>query len=125
LVAPLERNANTPRQVLLKAEEPSAPAAAQEEGYIVVTTWEQVRTVRRRSAQVADYDADAGNHGENAQAGSQSHSQPAAQITVTRVILRVYPASAAPKAHTKHATGSHSGLPAAVPFDGGWLVLQL
>ncbi len=124
-VASIETNANTPRQVLLKAEDPDAAAIAQETGCIVFTAWEQVRTVRRGNAPVADYDADAGSQRESAQAGSDSDSQPAAQITITRVILTVYPAASAPQANKKHIAGSHSGLPAAIPFDGGWLVFRL
>jgi len=124
-VASLERNADAPRQVLLKAEESNAAAIAQETGCIVFTAWEQVRTVRRGSAPVADYDADAGSQRENPQAASDSDSQPAAQITITRVILTVYAAASAPQANRKHIAGSHSGLPAAIPFDGGWLVFRL
>jgi len=124
-IASLERNTNSPRQVLLKAEDPNAAAIAQETGCIVFTAWEQVRTVRRGSAPVADYDADAGNQRESAQAASDSESQPAAQITITRVILTVYPAASAPQANRKHIAGSRSDMPAAIPFDGGWLVFRL
>lgn len=123
-VASLEGNADTPRQVLLKAEEPNTAAAAQEAGFVVFTAWEQVRTLRRSSTPVADYDADAGNQQQSAGAGSDSESQPA-QITITQVILTVYPAASAPQAKGKNVAGSHSGLPAAVPFDGGWLVFRL
>ncbi len=125
-IASRESNANAPHQVLLKADEPNAAAtAAPETGFIVLAAWEQVRTHPRRGAQIADYDADAGTQQKPGEARSQPSSQAAPQITITRVILAVYPVASAPRAKTKHTTGSPSGLPTAVPFDGGWLVFRL
>ena len=124
LVVSLARNAREPRQVLLKAEEPNEAAAVQQTGFVVLTTWEQVSTLRRRSDRVADYDT-AASTDPAASGVSQPQSLPAAQVTVTRVILAVYPADSAPKANAKQASCSHAVRPPAIPFDGGWLVFEL
>lgn len=125
LVGSLEKNASVPRQVLLKAEEPGAAPSAREAAFIVFTAWEQVRTLPRRDAPVADYDTEIGNHKVNREADGSQQSQSAAQITVTRVILALYPAHSAPQTGTKQANGLHSSEAPAIPFDGGWLVFQL
>jgi beta-lactamase regulating signal transducer with metallopeptidase domain len=118
------RNSTMARQVLLKAEEPNAAASEQQTGFVIFTAWEQVSTLRHRNDRVADYDTSASSDLDAAAEG-QTQSQPAAEVTVTRVILAVYPAESAPKANAKHATDSHSVRPPAIPFDGGWLIFQL
>ena len=120
------------RQVLLKAEmsepEPDAkqmeqvqmqqakmqqtgPQQAQQ--WIVFTTWEQVET----PAQTAAVPAHAKSGTNTAQATGAANNQPSAKatsrITVTRLILRVVPAS------------SLSGMPAAIPTRDGWLFIEL
>jgi bla regulator protein blaR1 len=135
---------NTPREVLLMAESPAAVAAAparqQVAQWVVFTAWRQVQTVSHRSKSIADYDDVPDAAPQNAPAGSQAacnrsrntdaadcaQARPATQIAVTQLILTVYPAGSAPSASNRsHAKVSHSGSPAALPFDGGWLVFEL
>jgi beta-lactamase regulating signal transducer with metallopeptidase domain len=126
LVASFEKSVSIPREVLLKAEEPGASAAAAHEtGFIVFTAWEQVRSLPAENAQVADYDRGAGNRVADREAEGREQPQSTDQITAARVILVVYPVDFAPGANAKQATGSRSGQPTAVPFDGGWLVFRL
>jgi beta-lactamase regulating signal transducer with metallopeptidase domain len=117
-------DAQTPRPVHLKAEMPGAqsdPVQAQQ--WIVLTTWEQVQTPNQSSNLIADYEiadyesgasakASAGDQTKIAKNG-QSGTQLAGQMTVTRLILRIVPASSFPTQ------------PAIVPMRNGWLVLQL
>lgn len=143
-----------PGQHLLRAEirgRATNPAeAAQPQGWVVFTAW-QVQTSTQSAGITADYETDANgaarqtaNENENAAASATSSqpSAPASQITVTRLILRIYPArpaasSAAGSTHAQQApisrpdSSSNSDTkpvlsrPTALPFDSGWLVIQL
>jgi hypothetical protein len=118
-----DANAGAPQQVLLKAEMPASAAPAQERQYIVFTAWEVVRIFPQKTREAADYDTGAAAQH---QAGeSRPGTETTTKITVTRLILRIYPANAAPGAKPTPATGSNSGRPIALPFDGSWLVLEL
>lgn len=127
-------SAASPRQQLLKAEAVDLRAAAQPEPqqWIVLTSWQQVEAPAARSGRVADYDTGT---------EQQSSNAPTSQVTVTRLILRVYPASSSPltaspteKSASPVTKGEASdtnstpkpvlNLPA-VPFGDGWLVIQL
>jgi hypothetical protein len=111
-----EVGTDAPRQVLLKAEmgepEPGAgemPQAKAErahaEQWVVFAAWEQVEA----PAQAAGVSAGQ----TSGEASNKPGGKAASRSTVTRLILRVYPASAL------------SGLPAAVPTRNGWLIIEL
>jgi beta-lactamase regulating signal transducer with metallopeptidase domain len=113
---PHKSDSSAPRPVMLKAILDGAqPASAQEQQWIVLTTWEQVQTSNRSAGLTADYEtgANANATGDPVYKNGQSSSQPTGQITVTRLILRIFPAS------------SSSTQPALVPTRNGWLMLQL
>ncbi len=81
------------RQQLIKATLPSASAAAADQDsepqyYIVLTAWEEVETAPQGSREIADYDAGAPAQQQTGSTGTQ--------ITVTRLILAIYPVAAAP-----------------------------
>jgi len=144
-------NAGSSRAVLLSAKSPeftsaATPGSGQLAQLIVFTTWEQVPTTLHHSRRVADYDAGGDSLTVNSSADSQlsgaaspnavaalaSHAQPADRITVTQLILTVYPASSVPPSPkdtrnkmSSRTTNPKYGTPAAVPFDGGWLVFAL
>jgi len=109
LVASVERDSNSPRAVLLKAEMPGADqaAASQVQQWVVLTTWEQVQTTNAKAGFTADYD------GADAVTGRVASVQPTSRMIVTRVILRVFPAS------------SFFTQPAVAHVRSGWLVMQL
>ena len=117
------RRSTTARQVLLKAEEPNAAASEQQTGFVVFTAWEQISALPTQNNRVADYDTAAS--GQNQQTGDENGQQLGAQITVTRVILAVYPVASRARANAKHASDSPSFRASAFPFDGGWLDFQL
>lgn len=107
-----------PRAVMLKAEMPNTRGheehARREEQnaapqWIVLTAWEQVQTSNPNAAVKADYDASAGGD-----INTQPSTQPTGRITVTRLILRVIPASLNPVSEPGIAT-----------VRDGWLVFQL
>jgi beta-lactamase regulating signal transducer with metallopeptidase domain len=130
-----------PRAILLKAEMPGAAAGratgrasdeAQATQWIVLTTWEQVEAPHQTAelgdaGPMTDDETGAGAttaQGAEARTGQRAvrpgvHAerhpeiQPGGQITVTRLILRIFPASSI-------STG-----PALVPTRNGWFVLQL
>jgi beta-lactamase regulating signal transducer with metallopeptidase domain len=109
------------------------PSAAPQ--WIVLTTWEQVQSWN--SNETADYDIGAG--ADQAAPGVSSAGESANRITVTRLILSVYPASsvsrllpgkqAAPASRPNTSTDSKpnsvSAHTAALPLGSGWLVIQL
>jgi hypothetical protein len=118
--------------------------AKQAQGFLVLTTWEAVQTSSPNSRTVADYEMDSSDQEQTDQAATQpdsrlpNKSQPdtnqdsqitqGAQITVTRMILVFYPASAYPASaatgvQPAPTTGSPSHRPA--PSYGGWLFFQL
>ena len=95
----------------------------------MLTTW-QVQAPERESAGKADYDTGV----ESADTSDTIASQPSqpSQITVTRLILKVYPGTpaAAPEKQTPGAKPDSASKtlfyrPAALPFGNGWLVIQL
>ena len=74
------------------------PEASQQQSWIVLTSWEET-------------EAPAPANADQATAGDAP--QPQKQVTVTRLIFRVLPAT------------SNSSLPAVMPIRNGWLVIQL
>jgi bla regulator protein blaR1 len=131
-----------PRQRLLKAEAPATatmiPAEeAQTQEWVVLTSW-QVQTSAPMAVGTADHVTSTKPNGSAQESGSRP-SEPASSITVTRLILTVYPANpVASSARTNHAgstsrptssanfvTKTFLSRPAMLPFDSGWLVIQL
>lgn len=152
--AALDSTQEREHETLLKAEMPDSGAqdaspqnasAAQnaQPQFIVLTAWEQVQTAPQASRTIADYDnsaaASADPGAKQGGAATDNHQSAAApQITVTRLILRVAPAS--PTQGTKSESGNdstsdsghNSGTnsksvqqPTVIPFGNGWLVFQL
>jgi beta-lactamase regulating signal transducer with metallopeptidase domain len=131
--------AAAPREVPVKAvASVSAMTEGQAQEFVVLTAWEEVRTSSANSRTVADYETDASDQDQTDHADTQSNSrlpnktQPdtkqGAQITVTRMILVVYPASAYPaSAATGVQPAPTTGLPSRrpAPSYGGWLFFQL
>ncbi len=118
-VASNEPAEHSPRAVMLKAEMPNTrgheeQARREEQNagpqWIVLTAWEQVQTSNPSAAVKADYDASTGGD-----ANTQPSTQPTSRITVTRLILRVIPAS----------LNSESSQPGVAAVRDGWLVIQL
>ncbi|HEV2486024.1 MAG TPA: M56 family metallopeptidase [Terracidiphilus sp.] len=108
-----ESNSHSPHPVLLKAELSSSRAVpAQEQQWIVLTTWEQVQTSSLNAGLTADYDSSANADAAN-DTNAQRSDQPASQFTVTRLIFRIIPAN------------SFSTHPASGPIRSGWFVIQL
>jgi beta-lactamase regulating signal transducer with metallopeptidase domain len=106
------------REEMLKADlstsqtAPQTDAAAGQgqdtnQGWIVLTTWEQVQT----SGQSDQSDQSVTSDEANAQLSKQNSGQTNAQITITRLIFRVIPANS-----KSTATGQ---------LRAGWLVFQL
>jgi beta-lactamase regulating signal transducer with metallopeptidase domain len=121
-----ETNADAPQEEFVKAVAlNSASGLDQSQTYVVFTAWEVTRISTRQAREVTDYDAGAAAQPQNSAPNGRLASEPATQITVTRLILGVYPASSVPGQKTSHATCSSSGRPAALPADSGWLVFQL
>ena len=99
--------------------------SSQEQSWIVLTTWEEVSSSTQAAPQstdstgaqepaIADQPADKGVHATLAvQTSDETAIQPSRQLKVTRLILRVVPAS------------SVSNSPTALPVRGGWWVIQL
>ena len=132
-----------PREVLLRAEMPDADAGAAgqdansgfagEPHYVVLTAWEEVRTSRRHGGRFADYDAGATSQPQSADAADQTGSETFTQITVTRLILAVYPISFGPNGSELNGSGpgakpahaEDSGRPPTQLPESGWLVFQL
>jgi beta-lactamase regulating signal transducer with metallopeptidase domain len=129
----------TPYQVMVNVAG-SAPAAAssQSQEFIVLTAWEEVQTsvpqsYGRTTREVADYDTGADTQIQSDAAAGERNTSPASRISVTRLIVLVYPANAAMRSPAATATdakpaqtaSSHSHRPTASVFDGGWLFFQL
>jgi beta-lactamase regulating signal transducer with metallopeptidase domain len=128
-------NQHSPRPVMLKAKMPSSNiASAQQQQWVVVTTWEQTDSPNQNSSPTAngptangltaDYEtgpsaeatttSNAANGAAASADGSvQSKAQRTNQITITRLILKIYPAA------------SLSTQPTLVPMRDGWFVIQL
>ena len=106
----------SPREVTLKAELPgSQPVAAPEQQWIVLTEWEQVQTTNQSAGLTADYGTgrSASVSGDSVDKDAQSNTHPVSQIMVTRLILRIYPAS------------SLTSQTAIAQTRNGWFVIQL
>jgi hypothetical protein len=115
-----------PRAELVKAVAPTsteAPVQAQE--FVVLASWEEVQTSVTRTRAIADYDTDAGAQEQTDDTTSQPATTRATKITVTRMILMVYPASSATATQPAQTSGFHSHQHATSSFDSGWLVFQL
>jgi beta-lactamase regulating signal transducer with metallopeptidase domain len=98
-----------PREQLLNAELPPAalqpePEQHAEQQWLVLTTWEQVQTTEPESAATEASEQPAGEE------ATPVTRQSSSQITVTRLILRIIPATSTSPA---------------VPLHSGWLVFQL
>jgi hypothetical protein len=142
-VAANEMSGRAPHETLLKAEMPDAGAdqlAQSAPQYIVLTAWEQVQTAPRESRTMADYDNGAPADQEQAtqQANSAAENRRSAadapQITITRLIFRIDPATPPQAAKTDSKNDSANSTitnsksvhqPAVIPFGNGWLVFQL
>ena len=99
-----------------------------EQQWVVLSAWEEVRTVSRTSSTITDYYAstttDAGGDGsaqtqqDNSKtaghATNRLPNQTSSQYTITQLILRVVPAN----------SNSNSTQPA-MSVRGGWFVIQL
>jgi hypothetical protein len=126
-----------PRERLIKATMRSDSASNQGSDqnagveYIVLTAWEQVNTAPHPSREIADYDTSETEHPQPNEANNQPSADPRTQmnaptqITITRLVLRIYPASLTVSPKAANANDSKSGEPAALPLDSGWLVFQL
>jgi beta-lactamase regulating signal transducer with metallopeptidase domain len=119
-------DAATPRAELVKAVAPtSAEAPAQRQEFIVLAAWEEVQTSVTRTRAIADYDTGAGAREQTGDSASQPATTRATEITVTRIILVVYPAGSATAMQTAPTTGFHSHQPATPSVDSGRMGLQL
>jgi len=129
-----------PREELLRADMPDAlPAPAGQDAnfgtagearYVVLTAWEEVQIAPRPARRVSDYDTDANAPPQSADVAYPAGGQTVTRITVTRLILAVYPIyarpnGAAPGSRPARPTGSDSGRPPAPLPESGWLVFQL
>jgi hypothetical protein len=114
--------AGDPRLQLIEATLPRAAAATDKDSepqYFVLTAWIETRISTVQAREIADYDAGAP---EQPQTGDV-----ATQITVTRLILAVYPVAAAPTpaSGTQETSSSKPVRPPAPPAASAWLVFQL
>jgi len=138
IAAMSETTSDAPREVLLKAEMPDADASnvgqdtnsafAGEPRYIELTTWEEVRTSQHHVRQFADYDTDKPALPQSADAANPTRRRTFTRITVTRLILAVYPISFRPSGQAsgaKPAQAEDSGQPTAPLPESDWLVFQL
>jgi hypothetical protein len=126
-------NANAPHEVLLRAEMPDADAGTAgqnaisafvgEPQYFVLTTWEEVRTSHCHHRMISDYDTDASAQPQCAEAAHPAGGPIVTRITVTGLIIAVYPVGPAPG--TKPAHAEDSGQPTAPLPESGWLVFKL
>jgi len=128
---------NAQRPVPVHAAGSIPVASTQNPEFVVLTAWEEVQTSAPQSngatgREVADYETGA-NTAEQTDAPGAQPNTTRAQITFTRLILLVYPASptsgspasAATSTKPARATGSRSHRPTPSAFDGGWLFFQL
>ncbi len=106
----------SPHQVMTKAVMPAAPSnPAQEPQWIVFTAWEQVETTSPSAAQAASNSPAPGSdlHPAVNQSKDGPPAQLASRVTVTRLILKVYPVNSASKPSSL------------ATLRDGWLVIQL
>jgi hypothetical protein len=119
-------DAATPRAEPVKAVAPtSAEAPAQRQEFIVLAAWEEVQTSVTRTRAIADYDTGAGAQEQTGDSASQPAATRATEITVTRIILVVYPAGSLTGTQPAPTTGFHSHQPASPSVDRGRMGLQL
>lgn len=135
-----------PKQRLLKTVMPDAgphpTSSAQPQEWLVFTSW-QVESPAQTARMMADYDTGA----QAADPTDASTGQPSPEpnrITVTQLIFRVdpvkqssanqssanqstdsAPTAKAPSTHSNSAAKPARHQSATLPFDGGWLVIQL
>jgi beta-lactamase regulating signal transducer with metallopeptidase domain len=148
-IASRDAHIGTPHATYLKAETPSPnseQAAPSVPRYFIFTAVEQVQTVPQNSREISDYDTSTATDANSAvsqhpASADSKRPAPVPHITITRLILKIAPASsatvpattntAAPNAATSHATGTMSvgtkpdQQPTIIPIGNGWLVLQL
>lgn len=96
----------------LNPSQPQAAAQQPREEWIVFTAWEQVSTESPRTDEPAAGASASADHADKVLDAGPVHPV-TTQFVVTRVLLRVVPASSVP------------ANAAAIPMRGGWLVLQL
>jgi hypothetical protein len=139
----LASTSEAPREVLLRAEVPDADAEAARQNassdiagepqYVVLTAWEEVRTPARHPRLISDYYTDANAPPQSVDAADPSSGETVTRITVTRMIIAVYPISFGPNGSglngswpgSKPAHAQDSGQPTAPLPQSGWLVFQL
>ena len=115
--------AGEPRQQSIKAILPSASAPADDQisepQYFVLTAWVETRTSNLQVGDTADYDT-----GAHAQ---QQTDETTTEITVTHLILAVYPVATGPMpaSGSQKTSSSKSVRPPAPPVASGWLFFQL
>jgi beta-lactamase regulating signal transducer with metallopeptidase domain len=108
-----QRASTSPQQMMTVAFAGSPSGPADEQQWVVLTTWEQVQTTSSAARQFADYDTGESTDRADVYATVQSNGNVIGQVSVTRLILKILP------------TGSTSAQPVAVPVRNGWLVIQL
>jgi hypothetical protein len=120
-----------PRAELVKAvAQTSAEAPAQRQEFVVLAAWEEVQTSVTqtsvtRTRTIADYDTGSGAPQQTGDPTSQPAATRATEITVTRIILLVYPAGSATGTQPAPTSGFHSHRPATPSVDSGRMGLQL
>ncbi len=92
------------------------PEQAQEQQWIVFTSWERVETADASTMQPTDDSMQS--------ADSQSLAPVTSRVTVTQLVFKVVPASLT-ESLPSSAKSSQSSQPQSVPLRSGWLVLQL
>ncbi len=112
-----------PRAVLTRAEMPDAGSdAAGQPEYLELTTWE-VRTSHCHHRLTSDYDSDANAQRQSAEATDPAGRRTITRITMTRLIIAVYPMRTAPGSTPAHAEDSDQ--PPAPQPESSWLVFKL
>jgi beta-lactamase regulating signal transducer with metallopeptidase domain len=101
------------QQVSAKRLPQTKPAAQQQ--WIVLTSWEQIDTSSTSAPAGLVSDATQNDAGSDpgSDTNTQAQTQMTSRVTVTQLVFRIVP------------TGSKSSQPKAVPFRGGWFILQL
>ncbi len=121
-----DANSAAPRAELVKAvARTSSEAPAQDQQFVVLAAWEEVETSVMRTRAIADYDTGAGAQQQTGDTSSQPATTQATEITVTRIILLVYPAGSATGTQPAPTTGFHSHRPTTPSVDSGRMGLQL
>jgi beta-lactamase regulating signal transducer with metallopeptidase domain len=128
-----ETDSSEAYKTLLKAVAPAHGATpVQEQSFIVLAAWEQVQSASLQPRQFADYDLVEPAQKQTANIANRTSRQTPVQITITRLILEVYPAgstsvsgSHAPVSDSQQVPASKSNQPARLPFDSSWLIFQL